>query len=155
MLTTTDLASPAVALCLLGAGVFFLAGLFTGVWKYACIARSPQAQAPAYVDIAHRASLLYSFAALLLAQFARLSSWPAAVNLWAAAAPLSFFALAIAAYILHGALRDTDNQFRAPHVVGRWRLPGAALHGFMGLLMAAEIGGTGVLCAGALRTYLG
>ncbi|MDI3260173.1 MAG: hypothetical protein QJR02_10800 [Sinobacteraceae bacterium] len=155
MLTLTDLANPAVALCLLGTGVFFLTGLLTGVWKYAEIVRSPQAQAPVYVDIAHRASLLYSFAALLLAQFARLSAWPMAVNLWAAAAPLVFFALAIVTYIAHGILRDTDNQLRPPYVLGRRHLPSAALHGFMGLLMIAEIGGAGVLIAGTLRAYLG
>mgnify|MGYP002653205800 CR=1 FL=1 len=58
--------SGSVKLALASAGVFFLSGLLTGVWKYAHMARTPAAQAPVYVDIAHRAALFYSFAALLI-----------------------------------------------------------------------------------------
>lgn len=144
-----ELAAPAVRLCVLAAGVFFMAGLLTGAWKYFAIARSPTATAPVYVDIAHRAALLYSFAALLLAVFAGLSTWSATVNVVAAALPLAFFAFAIGGYVVHGLLRDTDNQFLAPHRVGSVTLPGGALHGFMWLLMAGEIGGFAVLLAGA------
>lgn len=144
-----DLAAPAVRLCVAAAGVFFMAGLATGAWKYFEIARSPAATAPVYVDIAHRAALLYSFAALLLAVFAGLSTWSATVNLVAAALPLAFFAFAIGGYVLHGLLRDTDNQFLAPHRMGQRAIPATALHGFMGLLMAGEIGGFAVLLAGA------
>lgn len=143
---------PAVRLCIVAAGVFFLAGLLTGAWKYWHIARSPQAASPVYVDIAHRAALLYSFAALLLAVFAGLSAWSDTTNLVAAALPLAFFGLAIGGYVVHGILRDTDNQFLKPHRVGRWTLPPALLAGFMWALMAAEIGGFAVLFAGALRT---
>lgn len=143
----------AVQLCLAAAGVFFLAGLLTGAWKYWHIARSAEATAPVYVDIAHRTSLLYSFAALLLAHFAALSAWSVTVNLWAAAVPLAFFAAAIGSYILHGLLRDTDNQFRAPHRLGRLPLPRGGLHGFMWLLMLGETGGFVVLFAGVLRGF--
>ena len=142
----------AVRLCLVSAGAFFLAGLLTGAWKYAHIARSPSATSPVYVDIAHRASLLYSFASMLLAQFAALSAWDARTNVIAAALPLAFFAAAIGGYVLHGILRDTDNQFLPPHKVGPMPLPRGALHGFMWVLMAAEIGGFAVLFAGMLKT---
>jgi hypothetical protein len=145
------LSEPAVKLCVVSAGGFFLAGLLTGAWKYHHMARSPQAAAPAYVDIAHRAALLYSFAALLLAVFAGLSAWSDTVNLLAAAAPLAFFALAIGGYVTHGILRDTDNQFLRPHRLGGAVLPPAVLTGFMWALMAAEIGGFVVLFAGTLR----
>ena len=60
-------------LALLACGVFFLNALVTGTWKYVQIRSSPIAQAHPYVDVAHRASLLYSFAALLLARFVELS----------------------------------------------------------------------------------
>jgi hypothetical protein len=143
--------SAAAQLALVAAGLFFLAGLLTGVWKYAHIARRADAQAPAYVDIAHRASLLYAFAALLLAQFAQLSAWSAAVNLWATALPLAFFAMAIGGYTVHGWLDDTDNQFRRPQRIGRLPLPRHALLAFMVLLVIAEIGGFVVLFAGLLR----
>jgi hypothetical protein len=44
-----------------------------------------------YVDIAHRAALLYSFATLLIAVFVELSAWPAWVNLVAAMVVVFFF----------------------------------------------------------------
>ncbi|HEY9545035.1 MAG TPA: hypothetical protein VIR56_03445 [Solimonas sp.] len=152
MFAINDL-SGAARLALVAAGLFFLSGLLTGVWKYAHIAQRADARAPAYVDIAHRASLMYAFAALLLAQFAQISAWPVAVNLWATALPLAFFALAIGGYVLHGLLDDTDNQFRRPHAMGALRLPKHGLAAFMVLLVIAEIGGFVVLFAGVLRAF--
>ena len=61
--------SLAEKICLSAAFVFFMTGLLTGIWKYWHIANSEDASSPVYVDIAHRSSLLYSFAALLLAAF--------------------------------------------------------------------------------------
>jgi len=151
MIEHSALALPAVRLCLVAAGVFFLTGLLTGAWKYLEIARSPKAQSPVYVDVAHRAALLYSFASLLLAEFASKSAWSAQTNLVAAALPLAFFAFAIVGYVVHGVLRDTDNQFARPHRLGGLTLPPAALTGFMLALIAAEIGGFAVLFAGFLK----
>ncbi|MGH8444259.1 MAG: hypothetical protein ACREVL_03280 [Solimonas sp.] len=151
MIDDIALLKPASALALVGAGIFFTSGLITGVWKYAHIARRDDAQAPVYVDIAHRTSLLYAFAALLLAQFAQLSAWSDIVNLWATALPLAFFASAIGGYVIHGWLNDTDNQFRRPQRLGRLALPKHGLAFFMVLLVAAEIGGFIVLFAGLLR----
>jgi hypothetical protein len=145
------LAAPAVRLCVIASGVFFMTALLTGAWKYFHIARSATATAPIYVDIAHRASLLYSFAALLLAVFAYFSAWSETVNLVAAAMPLLFFVLAIGGYVIHGILRDTDNQFLKPHRVGPLALPRGAIASFMWALMLAEIGGFAVLFAGVLR----
>ena len=142
---------PAVKLCIVAAGGFFFLGLLTGAWKYFHIARSATATSPVYVDLAHRAALLYSFAALLLAVFAGLSVWSDTVNLFAAALPLAFFALSIGGYVVHGWLRDTDNQFARPHRLGRGEVHPSLLAGFMWLLMAAEIGGFAVLFAGAIQ----
>lgn len=152
MLDAVSLSEPAVRLSLVAAGIFFWVGLVSGVWKYAHIARSPQAVAPVYVDICHRTSLLYSFAALLVAQFAALSAWTATTDLIAAAIPLAFFAAAIGGYALHGFLRDTDNQFLQPQKIGSYTLPRGALRGFMWLLVLGEIGGFSVLLLGTLRT---
>ena len=44
-------------IALLGSGIYFLAGLLTGIWKYRGIMRSPTGQAHPYVDIVHRAAL--------------------------------------------------------------------------------------------------
>ncbi|WP_278313850.1 hypothetical protein [Lolliginicoccus levis] len=126
-------------IALLAAGAIFLWALLLGVWKYVQIARSPEHAAHPYVDIAHRAALLYSFASLLLAVFAELSIWPSWVNAVAVLAVLVFFVGAIASYVVHGWLRDTTNQFDSP-VRG--------LHGFMIALIVAEIGGFAVLFAG-------
>ena len=139
-----DLPAPAVKLCILAAGVFFSSGLLTGAWKYWHIARSANATSPVYVDIAHRTSLLYSFAAILLAHFAALSVWSAQTNFIAAAIPLGLFAAAIGGYILHGSLRDTDDQFLKPHKIAAISLPSWGPGPIIWLLMAGDMGGLAV-----------
>jgi hypothetical protein len=124
---------------LLAAGLIFLWALVLGVWKYRGMAKSPEGLAHPYVDVAHRAALLYSFATLLIAVFVELSGWSQAVNLIAAFALIFFFVAAITGYVIHGWRRDTDNQFRDP-------VPGT--HSFMWALIIAEIGGFAVLLAG-------
>jgi hypothetical protein len=129
----------------LAAGLIFLWALLLGVWKYRQIATSDDATAHPYVDIAHRAALLYSFATLLLAAFVELSGFGTAVNLVAAFVPIFFFAGAIVGYSVHGWRRDTDNQFRDP-------VPGT--HAFMWALIVGEIGGMLVLLAGFIDGQL-
>ncbi|MGH3522974.1 MAG: hypothetical protein ACRDU4_09115 [Mycobacterium sp.] len=124
---------------LLAAGLIFLLALCLGVWKYRQIMASAEHRAHPYVDIAHRAALLYSFATLLIAAFVELSAWPTWVNLAAAMVVVFFFVAAIASYIVHGALRDTTNQFE--HATAGTRVSMAAL-------IVGEIGGFGVLFAG-------
>lgn len=142
---------PALKLALVSCGVFFLTGLLTGVWKYVCIARSPDAQAPVYVDVCHRAALMYSFACLVLAKFVELSVWSPSVDFWATLFPILFFAEAVFLYAVHGWLRDTDNQLREPHVLGRFTLPKMMIRGSMWSLIASEVGGFGVLFVGAMK----
>ena len=125
-------------LTLLAAGLLFLLALGLGVWKYRQMATTADHLAHPYVDIAHRASLLYSFATLLIAAFVELSSWPTWVNLTAAAVVVFFFLVAIGSYILHGARRDTTNQFEHPT---------ATLHIGMVALIVGEMGGFAVLLA--------
>lgn len=131
-----------------GCGVFFLTGLLTGVWKYWQIAHSDKARAHYYVDVAHRASLMYAFACLVLERFAALSVWSNAVNTAAVLASVLFFALAIGSYILHGWLKDTRNQLQSPHRLGSNTVPGGLMVAFMVLLVVAEVGGFLVLFAG-------
>ena len=142
--------SLAEKICLSAALLFFMTGLLTGIWKYRHMARSEDATSPMYVDIAHRSSLLYSFAALLLAAFSAHSVFPEWVNVAAAVAALAFFALAISTYIIHGLLQDTDNQLRRPHRLGTRSLPPWVIGSFMWLLILGEIGGALVLGAGAM-----
>ena len=125
--------------------------MLTGVWKYRCMASDPEARTPVYVDIAHRTALMYSFAAVLLHEFVPFSPLPPQGTLWAVGLPLLFFGSAIFMYIVHGVLRDTDNQLRKPHRLGSATLPGGLITGYMWLLIAGEIGGFLVLFAGFLR----
>ena len=133
-------------------GIFLLTGLITGVWKYYHIHSSEEAQAPVYVNIAHRSSLMYSFATLVLAKFVELSPYSETVTFWSAAGPIVFFALAISTYVIHGILKDTDNQFKKPHKLGAFTLPKWLIITFMVALIIAEIGGVGILFVGFLST---
>ena len=114
--------------------------LVLGVWKYRQSMAAPDHRSHPYVDIAHRAALLYSFATLLLAAFVELSAWPTWVNLTAAAVVVVFFVGAIADYIIHGARRDTTNQFE--HATRGSQVS-------MALLIVGEIGGFGVPSPGS------
>jgi amino acid transporter len=126
---------------LLLSATMFLWALLLGVWKYRQMNAAEDGLAHPYVDTAHRAALLYSFALLLVATFVQLSGWGALVNLLAAGALAFYFFAAVAGYAVHGWRRDTDNQFRRPI---------RGLDAFMASLIAAEIGGWLVLVAGFL-----
>ena len=131
-------------------GAFFLTGLLSGAWKYAHIRRSADARAPLYVDLAHRAALLYAFAGALLSRLCEHNAWSNTVNLRAAVVLQVFFAVSVGGYVLHGALGDTDNQFHRPHRLGRRSIPAASMTTFMALLIAAEISAFLVVFSGYL-----
>jgi len=126
---------------LLAAGLIFIGALMLGVWKYRQMAASPDGLAHPYVDTAHRAALLYSFATLLIATFVELSGFGQAANLIAAFAVIAFFVAAVAGYVSQGIRRETDNQFREGDEPG-------GLHQFMWTLIVVEIAGFSVLVAG-------
>lgn len=140
----------AVSFLLTSAGVLFFFGLLFGAWKYACIARSAEAQAPVYVDIAHRAALLYSFACVLVAELAAASAWSDTINLAAAIVLVTYFGAAVLGYAVHGALRDTDNQLKRPHRLGKKTIGDGAMRAFLISLIAAEIGSFLVIFTGYL-----
>ncbi|NEW39110.1 hypothetical protein GV794_20225 [Nocardia cyriacigeorgica] len=129
-------------LTLVVTGFIFLSALILGTWKYHGIRTSPDGAAHIYVDIAHRAALMYAFAGLVLAVFTELSAWPTAVNLVAAAVVLAFFVGAIATYAWHGYRRDTTNQFHGDI--------DTSLRLSMFALIVGEIGGFLVLFTGFL-----
>ena len=133
---------------LLASGVMFLLALTLGIWKYRQMATPPDHLAHPYVNTAHRAALLYSFAILLVATFVELSGWSVLVNLICAGVLVFFFLAAVVGYVYHGWRRDTDNQFRDPSpTAGR-------LHTFMVALIVGEIGAFGVLLAGFVKTQM-
>jgi hypothetical protein len=130
---------------ILVAGLIFLLALVLGIWKYRQMATSENHLAHPYVDIAHRAALLCSFATMLVAVFVELSAWPTWVNLTAAVVLVFFFVAAIFEYIVHGIRRDTTNQFEH-------RTPTLTV-GMIGLIIG-EVGGFAVLLAGFVAGQL-
>lgn len=127
---------------LLAAGLIFLLALVLGIWKYRQMATSETHLAHPYVDTAHRAALLYSFATLLVASFVQFSGWSELVDLLAAGVLIFFFVAAVIGYAYHGWRQDTVNQFRDPSPSP------AAVHGFMVALIVGEIVAFAVLLAG-------
>ncbi|WP_374592123.1 hypothetical protein [Aquabacterium sp.] len=138
--------------CLIAAGLFFMCGLLTGVWKYLCIMASSEGAAPTYVDIAHRTGLMYAFACMLMREFVPYSPLSPDHTLVLVAVPIFFFASAVFTYITHGVLRDTDNQLRRPFRLGHAHLSPVIIWVYMTVLIVAEVGGFAVLLVGALRS---
>lgn len=143
-----------VKLALIFSGVYLWVGMLTGVWKYVQISRSELARAHYYVDIAHRSSLLYAPASLILAVMAYCSSFQEIINLLCVIVNLVFFSFSIASYVLHGWLKDTTNQFKQPHQLGAVHLPKILLRLAMILLVIGEIFATGIFLLGMIKGLL-
>ena len=144
----------AAQLAIVFSGVFLWIGMLTGVWKYYQIRHSEQARAHYYVDIAHRSSLLYAAASLILAALATFTVLSDAVVLICVFANVLFFTFAILAYILHGLLKDTTNQYKQPHQLGRFTLPAWCMTMAMLALIVAELGATTVLLLGTIFKFV-
>lgn len=142
-----------VKLGIIFSGVYLWIGMLTGVWKYLQMRKSAHSRAHYYVDIAHRSSLLYAPAALILAVMAYFSLWSEVVNLFCVFINVVFFSASIAAYIVHGFLQDTSNQFKVPHQLGRFHLAKWMMTGFMIALIIAELLGTAILIFGVMFTF--
>ena len=135
----------AIKLSLLASGLFLLTGMLLGVLKYRRIMTSPEHRAPVYIDIAHRASLLYSFASLVIARLLEYSPFPASVQMWIAAIPLFFFAVTILEYTVLGLRNRTENQFSERNFITTWG---------MYMLITGEIGSLSAILWGFIQTQL-
>jgi hypothetical protein len=135
--------SLAIKIALLASGLFLLSGMITGVWKYAKIMSSLEHRAPAYVDIAHRASFFYSFASLVIAKLVEFSPFARGWQTVIVAAPLLYFGLTVTGYIKEGILDRTENMFAERNFVTTW---------FMYGLIAGEIGGLLLILGGFIYT---
>jgi hypothetical protein len=132
-----------VRISLAAAGLFLLTGMLLGIIKYRRTMTSAAHRAPVYIDIAHRAAFLYSFAALVISRLLEYSPYSQTVQLVAALVPLAFFAITILGYATHGLRDDTDNMFRERNFTTTW---------FMYALIAGEIGGMSVILWGYVTT---
>lgn len=144
----------ATQLAIVFSGIFLWVGMLTGVWKYYQIRQSELARAHYYVDIAHRSSLLYASASLILAALSYFTVLSDQLVLFCVVANLFFFAMSILIYILHGVLKDTTNQFKQPHKVGRLNLPVWCMSLMMLSLIIVELGATTVLLCGTIAKFL-
>ena len=122
-------------------GIFFMIGLLTGLWKYLCMRQHQKTEAPYYVNTAHRAALMYAFAAQLLAVFAAASAFSDTVNIVAVIFPLLFFGISIVHYINLGLTTKSNNSMRDSADRKKDYL-------ILNILAVAEIGGFAVLLLG-------
>ena len=137
--------SLAIKISLLSSGLFLLAGMLTGVLKYQRIMTSVEHRAPVYIDIAHRAAFLYSFAMLVIAKLLEYNPYSMKVQTGAVAALLVFFVITILGYLAHGIRNDTENIFNHRSFTTTW---------YMYLLIIGEIGGLSVILWGYIETQI-
>ncbi|MFH3626658.1 hypothetical protein [Acinetobacter nosocomialis] len=146
--------SKAVQLAIVFSGVFLWIGMLTGVWKYWQIRRSELSRAHYYVDIAHRSSLLYAAATLILAVLSYFTVLNEDIAVWCVLANILFFSFSILVYIIHGFLEDTTNQFKQPHRLGQVTLPTWLMTFMMIALIITELLATAILVLGAIFLFL-
>ena len=137
--------SLAIKISLLASGLFLLTGMLVGVLKYQRIMTSPEHRAPVYVDIAHRAAFLYSFAMLVIAKLLEYNPYQPRVQVAAVATVLLFFALTVFGYLMEGVRDRTDNLFRERNFTTTW---------YMYLLIIGEIGGLSIILWGFIETQM-
>lgn len=142
LLTSPNLVAPmsaAAKLALTASGGFLMTGLLVGIWKYQLMAKGPEHRSRVYVDIAHRAALMYSFACAVMMLLVERSPYSPRVQLAATAIPIVFFAAAVASYLWHARNDRQQTQFDTRNFFTTWG---------MALLILGEIGGIGVLVWG-------
>lgn len=133
----------AIKITLLFSGIYLLVGMLTGILKYQGMMKSEKHEAPVYIDIAHRASLLYSFAALVMAKLLEFSPFPLWLQLLSTLIPLTYFTLAILSYIKLGLQNVENTQFSERNFITTW---------FMYSLITGEIGGILMIVTGFIYT---
>lgn len=103
--------------------------------------------APAYIDIAHRAAFLYSFAMLVIAKLLEYSPYSETVQLLAMGLVLVFLSATIVGYFVTGMMNKTDNLFRHRDFRTTWCVY---------MLTVGEIGGLAIILWGFVSTqFLG
>jgi len=137
--------NPVIKLCLMCSGIFLLFGMIAGVLKYKQIMKSPTNRASAYINIAHVASFLYSFAAIVMAELLRYSPYSLTRQMWMAGIPLFCFALTIGQYFRLGLVNKIDNQFKERNFTNTFG---------MDLIIAGEIGGVSLILWGFIKTQI-
>lgn len=137
----------AIKISLLSSGLFLLAGMLIGIVKHQRMLTAPDHMAPPYIDIAHRAAFLYSFAMLVIAKLLEYSPYSEIVQLVSSGVLLAFMSITIIGYFTHGLRNKTDNLFRERNFSTTW---------YVYLLTIGEIGALSVIVWGFISTqFLG
>ncbi len=135
----------AVKISVLASGLFLLVGMLIGIVKHQKMLTSPDHNAPAYIDIAHRAAFLYSFAMLVIAKLLEFSPYSETVQLVSMGSVLIFLAVTIVGYFSHGVMNKTDNLFHKRNFSTTW---------YVYALTVGEIGGLAVILWGFISTQI-
>ena len=133
----------AIKISLLSSGLLLLIGMLVGIVKHQRMLTSDDHTAPAYIDIAHRAAFLYSFAMLVIAKLLEYSPYSETVQLVATGLVLTFFSITIVGYFSHGLMNKTDNLFRKRTFSTTW---------YVYMLTAGEISGLAIIIWGFIST---
>lgn len=137
----------AIKISLLSSGLFLLAGMLVGIVKHQRMLKSADHMAPAYIDIAHRAAFLYSFAMLVIAKLLEYSPYSETVQLGAMGLVLVFLSVTIVGYFVTGMMNKTDNLFRNRDFRTTW---------YVYMLTVGEITGLAIIVWGFISTqFLG
>ena len=135
----------AVKISVLASGLFLLVGMLIGIVKHQKMLTSPDHNAPAYIDIAHRAAFLYSFAMLVIAKLLEFSPYSETVQLVSMGSVLIFLAVTIVGYFSHGVMNKTDNLFHKRNFL---------ITLYVYALTVGEIGGLAVILWGFISTQI-
>jgi len=136
----------AVKISLLSSGLFLLLGMLIGIIKYQRMLSTAEHLAPVYINIAHRAALLYSFAMLVVAALLEHGNGSLKLQLGATFSLLLFLTLTVFGYLAHGLQNQTDNMFRRRNFITTW---------YMYFLIVGEIGGLSIILWGFISAQFG
>lgn len=135
----------AIKISLLASGLFLLTGMLIGIVKHQKMLNSDDHTSPAYIDIAHRAAFLYSFAMLVIAKLLEYSPYSETVQLVSMGIVLLFLSITIVGYFATGMMNKTDNLFRHRDFRTTW---------YVYMLTVGEIGGLSVIVWGFISSQL-
>ncbi|HYN84938.1 MAG TPA: hypothetical protein VER32_06780 [Pyrinomonadaceae bacterium] len=135
-----------VKISLAASGLYLLAGMLVGIVKWRRTMTSAEHRAPVYIDIAHRAFFMYSFASLVMARLSEDNAFSERTLFWATVSVLLFFTVTVLGYTAHGLRDDTENIFAERNFTTTW---------YMYALIVAEVAGFGLILWGFLARQFG
>lgn len=94
---------------------------------------------------------MYAFSCLVVEKMVEISKLEETIELLCVIALVIYFSSAQFSYVLHGILKDTDNQFKVPHRLGTREVSPGVMRLFMKSLIVFEVGAFATLFVGTLN----